>query len=95
MRNGLFGWVRRLVGRDFDCEDVLENCSDYVDGELSASVAEKFRSHLETCTDCNTFHATFRATVLTLRDLPKKQAPPELREKLRARIAAEAEAHTD
>ena len=95
MRKGLFGWVRRLVSGEFDCEDVLENCSDYVDGGLTASVADKFRAHLETCTDCNTFHATFRATVLTLRDLPKKQAPPGLREKLRARIAAEAKGHTD
>ena len=92
MRGGLFGWVRRLVGKDeFDCRDVRANCSDYVDEELSEPDAQRFDAHLDDCPDCPPYVATFKATVMTLRDLEPKTAPPELRERIEAQIAAESE----
>ena len=92
MRGGLFGWVRRLVGKDeFDCRDVRANCSDYVDEELSEPDAQRFDAHLDDCPDCPPYVATFKATVMTLRDLEPKTAPPELRERIYAQIAAESE----
>ena len=90
MRRGFVEWARRLVGRgELDCGDIEANCSDYVDDELSATVAQKFRSHMDSCTDCNTLVATFRATVLTLRDLPRRTPSSDLRAKIRSRIAEE------
>ena len=35
-------------------------------------------AHLDDCERCNTFVATLRATVPTLRDLPRRTAPEEL-----------------
>ena len=91
MRRGPLGWVRRLFGKDeFDCLDVRANCSDYVDGELAAAVAERFAAHLEECPDCPKYVSTFTATVKTLQDLPAKAASPELRDRIRERIAAES-----
>ena len=84
-------WLRRLSGnKEFDCNDVQENCSDYVDEELSPSVSQKFNAHMDSCTDCNTFVATFRATVLTIRDLPKRPPSADLQERIQSRIAAES-----
>ncbi|MCH7608003.1 MAG: zf-HC2 domain-containing protein [Chloroflexi bacterium] len=92
MRGGPFGWLRRLVGKDeFDCRDVLANCSDYVDEELSERDAQLFDAHLDDCPDCPPYVATFKATVMTMRDLEPKTAPPELRERIHERIAAESE----
>ena len=90
MMNGPIAWLRRLSGRaEFDCDDVHENCSDFVDDELSPSVSRKFRGHMDSCQDCNTFVATFRATVMTLRDLPRRPAADDLQERIRARVSAE------
>lgn len=92
MRGGPFGWLRRLVGKDeFDCRDVRANCSDYVDEELSERDAQLFDAHLDDCLDCPPYVATFKATVMTTRDLEPKTAPPELRDRIHERIAAESE----
>ncbi len=92
MRGGPFGWLRRLVGKDeFDCRDVRANCSDYVDEELSERDAQLFDAHLDDCPDCPQYVATFTATVKTLQDLEPKTAPPELHERIQARIAAESD----
>ena len=90
MNTGPMGWLRRLSGRgEFDCNDVHENCSDYVDEEMTKSTSRKFRAHVDSCHDCNIFVSTFRATVMTLRDLPRRSAPPELRDRIRDSIQAE------
>ena len=90
MINGPIAWLRRLSGRaEFDCDDVHENSSEYVDEELSPSVSNKFRAHMDSCTDCNIFVATFRATVMTLRDLPRRPASNDLQDRIRERISVE------
>ena len=77
--------LRRLVGfgRDqFDCDEVRAYSSDYVDSELADSLRHRFRRHLDGCANCSSFVATLRATVLTLRDVPKHSAPANLRERV-------------
>lgn len=92
MRGGPFGWLRRLVGKDeYDCRDVAADCSEYVDEELSERDAQRFDSHLDDCPDCPPYVATFKATVMTIRDLEPKTAPPELRDRIAALIAAESD----
>jgi anti-sigma factor RsiW len=73
-------WLRRLFGaRELTCDDIRDLSSDYVDDEISGSVGTRFRRHIDDCTDCNTFVATFRATVMTLRDIPHLAASDDLR----------------
>ena len=68
----------------------MELSSDYVDEELTPSVADQFRRHLDSCENCNGFVATFRATVMTLRDLPRRGASVDLRTRIRECVEAEA-----
>lgn len=85
------GWIRRLFGgRQLDCDDIRDMSSDYVDDDMPSSVSGRFRRHLDDCTDCNTFVATFRATVMTLRDIPRLGASDDLRARVRECIEAEA-----
>jgi hypothetical protein len=92
MTKGPAGWVRRLSGKDeFDCDDIQENCSEFVDEEMPTSVTQKFRAHIDSCGDCNTFVQTFRATVMTLRDLPRRTAANDLQGRIQARIASEGD----
>ena len=96
MRKGPLGWIRRLAGRgEFDCDDVVENCSDYVDGELSQPETAKLVAHLEECPDCPKFVSTFRATVNSLRALEQRTPERDRRERIRGSIAAEAGDQTD
>ena len=92
MSMGPLGWVRRLLGKDeFDCPDVLANCSEYVDEELSERDLQRFDAHLEDCPDCPQYVSTFKATVMTMRDLEPKTASPELRERIAVQIDAESD----
>ena len=80
-------WVRNLFqGGEMDCAEVQSLSSDYVDGTMKESISSNFRRHLDTCENCNAFVATFRATVLTMRDLPRRQAPPGLWDKVNEQI---------
>ncbi len=71
------------------CQDIMDLSSDYLDDDLPSSIAARFRGHMDSCPECNSFFATFRATILTLRDLPKHKASPDLKKRIQSRIAAE------
>ncbi len=89
-RNVNGSWLRRVFGsRELKCEEIVELSSDYVDEEMAESVSSQFRRHIESCEDCNSFVATFRATVLTLRDLPRRSASADLRARIKECIEAE------
>ena len=85
-------WFRKLFrGGELDCADVNSLSSDYVDGTLNDSVSSNFRRHLDSCENCNSFYATFRATVLTLKDLSHRQPPVDLQDRVQGRIKQEAD----
>lgn len=76
----LFGSFRRPI----DCGDVRDLSSEYVGESLPTTLTSRFRHHLSACQDCNFFVATFRATVLSLRGLPAREAPRDLEERILA-----------
>jgi anti-sigma factor RsiW len=80
-------WIKKLTSKkEFDCNDVKENCSDYVDQEMPGETTAKFESHVDDCPDCGTFVKTFRATVMTIRDLPSKAPRDGLKQRIQQRI---------
>jgi anti-sigma factor RsiW len=90
MAKGLFGWFnRRQAKPEFDCNDVIENCSEYVDSEMVKEELVRFESHLSDCPDCGTFVKTFRATVMTVRNLPGRASSQDLKKRIHDRIASE------
>lgn len=56
------------------CGELLEQLSDYIDGELDASLCVELEAHLAECPDCRVMVDTVRKTVT----LYRAQAPAEL-----------------
>ena len=90
MPSGPLNWLKGLASKkELDCQDVKENCSEYVDEEMPAEVTQKFEAHVDECPDCDTFVKTFRATVMTARDLPRHSPSADLRQRIQDKIAGE------
>ncbi|MBL8922119.1 MAG: zf-HC2 domain-containing protein [Myxococcaceae bacterium] len=57
------------------CFEVLEELSDYLDGDLDAAAKAQVEAHLAGCTDCTTFGGEFGAVVKALRRRLDEDAP--------------------
>jgi hypothetical protein len=88
----ILGWFRRKrTLRDFDCNELKENCSEYIEQQMEAERVTQFEQHMEDCPDCGTFVKTFRATVMTMRTLPRRTPSSDLKQRIRDRISAEGD----
>jgi anti-sigma factor (TIGR02949 family) len=57
-----------------NCKELLDHISDYVDGELEATLCAELEAHLEGCYNCRVMVDTVRKTIT----LYHSQAPVEL-----------------
>lgn len=64
------------------CPNLLENLSDYLDGEASAELCAEIERHLEGCTDCRVVVDTLRKTVALYHELPQPALPSQVRFRL-------------
>ena len=64
------------------CPHLLENLSDYLDGEASAELCAEIERHLDGCSDCRVVVDTLRKTVSLYHELPQPELPPEARLRL-------------
>lgn len=97
--NGSKSWIDKLMGRDEqhspddpceegmgDCNEVHDNASDFIDGEIPTSLTARIRHHLGFCDDCDGWVSSLAQTVGLLRQSPQRQVPDSLRESI-SRIA--------
>lgn len=90
MATRMFGWFRRKrSAQEFDCDELKENCSEYIEQQMEAARVARFEQHMGDCPDCGTFVKTFRATVMTMRSLPRRTPSSDLKQRIRDRIASE------
>lgn len=70
------------------CTEVLEDLSDYLDGELPDERVARIEAHLAGCDWCERFGGDFGAAIRALRQrLGAAQAPPpEVHERLHERL---------
>lgn len=64
------------------CHDLLGQLSDYVDGELEASLCAELEAHLAECPNCRVMVDTVRKTII----LYRTQAAVELPSDIEARL---------
>ena len=64
------------------CEEMLDQLSDYVDGELGQALCAQLEAHLAECPDCRVMVDTLRRTII----LYRTQAPADLPEDVEARL---------
>ncbi len=67
-----------------NCQHLLADLSDYIDGEAADSVCAEIERHLADCADCRAVVDTLRKTIYLYRQLPQ----PTLPESARARLIA-------
>lgn len=75
-----------------DCEEILEELYEFLDGELTPETKESIRRHLDGCLDCLhifDFHAELRMVIAAkCRD----EVPPGLLERVQQCFGAEEDA---
>ena len=72
-----------------DCERVQDLLSEHLEGTLPGVEQADVASHLQECLPCRVAKEGLEETLLLLRDLPPRHAPPDLLEGIRSRIARE------
>ena len=71
---------------EFDCDDVADHSSAYIDNELKADKRSSFQDHLSKCGPCQAFVDTLSSTIGALGRLPGVNAPSALKQSLLDRI---------
>ncbi len=72
-----------------DCERVQDRLSEFLEGSLPESEQVGVTAHLAECLPCKAMKEGLEETLLLLRSLPPRQAPPDLLEGIGRRIAQE------
>ena len=69
-----------------NCQELLGDLSDYLDGEAGATACAEIERHLASCDDCRIVVDTLRKTVYLYRELPGPALPGAVRERLYKRF---------
>lgn len=65
-----------------NCQHLLDDLSDFLDGEASAEVCAEIERHLAGCENCRVMVDTLRKTVILYRELPQPELPQDARQRL-------------
>ncbi len=74
---------------EFDCDDVADHSSAYLDNDLKEDKRSAFQAHLSKCGPCQAFVSTFSSTISALSRLPGVNAPSALKQSLLDRMHRE------
>ena len=69
------------------CDELIQNLSDYIDGELDAGLCKELEEHLKGCNNCRLMVDSLRMTVKLCKDGRCEDLPPELNSKLNEKLA--------
>jgi anti-sigma factor RsiW len=75
-----------------NCQQLVDFCLDYIEGDLPEDEQVRFRRHLGQCPDCVTFFETYRRTPDVTREALGTSIPDSVRESVRAYLRARREA---
>ncbi|MGB7220518.1 MAG: zf-HC2 domain-containing protein [Vicinamibacterales bacterium] len=70
------------------CRALLQELSQYLDGELAPTRCRAIERHIKTCACCGTLAGRLRQTVAVCRALQKTSLPSDVRSRAAARIRA-------
>lgn len=70
-----------------NCRSVIQQFSDFLDGELDPKLAEELNHHLEACDDCRMVVDTCRKTVKVFCKTEPMALPADVQERLDRALA--------
>ena len=65
-----------------NCQDVIHELSNYIDGDLDAALKKELESHLKDCRDCRLVVDQTKKTIEIFCDSEPIELPGELRNRL-------------
>jgi anti-sigma factor RsiW len=65
-----------------NCEEVIHELSDYIDGELAGALQQELESHLDECSDCKLVVNQTKKTIEIFCDSEPIELPAEVRSRL-------------
>ena len=65
-----------------NCEEVIHELSDYIDGELAEALLQEMESHLEECSECKLVVNQTKKTIEIFCDSEPVELPVEVRTRL-------------
>ena len=65
-----------------NCEDVIHELSDFIDGELDGASKQELESHLRECEDCRLVVNQTKKTIEVFCDSEPVELPVEVRSRL-------------
>ena len=74
---------------EFDCDDVADHSSAYLDNDLKENKRSAFQAHLSKCGPCQAFVGTLSSTIGALSRLPGINTPSALKKSLLDRMHRE------
>ena len=69
-----------------DCKKYFDRISEYLDGELDASICEKINQHLKDCPECRNCLESLKKTVDLCKKMPLETIPEDARDRLREHL---------
>ena len=88
--NIVFKAIKRIFRKgEFDCGDVADHSSAYLDNDLKEDKRSAFQAHLSKCGPCQAFVDTLSSTIGALTRLPGVNAPSALKQSLLDRMHQE------
>ena len=86
----MFNAIKRFLDNgQFDCDDMVNHSSAYIDNDLKSDLRSAFQAHLSKCGPCQAFVGTLSSTIGALGKLPGISAPSALKLSLIDRIRRE------
>ena len=86
----MFNAIKRFLGNgQFDCDDMVNHSSAYIDNDLKPDLRSVFQPHLSKSGPCQAFVGTLSSTIVALGKLPDISAPSALKQSLIDRIRRE------
>jgi anti-sigma factor RsiW len=64
------------------CRELLGQVSDYIDGELEATLCAELEAHLAGCPDCRVMVDTVRKTITLYHTQAPSDLPPDVEDRL-------------
>lgn len=65
-----------------NCDEVIHELSDYIDGELGATLHKELESHLQECSECKLVVNQTKKTIEIFCDSEPVELPVEVRSRL-------------
>jgi anti-sigma factor RsiW len=64
------------------CRELLDQFSDYIDGDLEVTLCAEIETHLAGCPDCQVMVDTLRKTITLYHDQASTELPSDVEERL-------------